>query len=306
MKKLLLLIALACGITAVAQQVKVVSTQQVNLAGRTAYHPLFMPDGNRLLVTSEGYDGLALVNLGTKAYTQLTDMPGAGYYPAISEDGSTIVTRSMDVQNYTQDLYTLDVATKKVTRLAQQIAHTNQLLLEKGQVTYSASGKAVSARVKNISMPVTRFSTFVTEEDLKIVVYVGSVRTVIDPLKGKFGDWDPQYCWTSLSPNGKKILFTCRNNSYTCNLDGSGLVDLGQIRAPKWCGDDYVVGMNDKHDGYFFTKSDILIVKANGTQLQQLTTSSDEIKMYPAASADGTKIAFNTLDGKLYVMTISK
>ena len=67
MKKLLLLIALACGITAVAQQVKVVSTQQVNLAGRTAYHPVFMPDGNSLLVTSEGYDGLALVNLSTKA-----------------------------------------------------------------------------------------------------------------------------------------------------------------------------------------------------------------------------------------------
>ncbi len=305
MKKLLLLVAVALGLTASAQQVKVVSIQQVKV-NTPVYHPEFMPDGN-LLVTSESYDGLGIVNLKTQSYTNLTTMHGAGYYPAISEDGKFIVTRSMDDKDFTQNLYKLDVATKKVSGIVQKIDHINQIKVEKGELTYAVKGKAAKARLTNVALPTTtRISTYVTEENLKIVVYRGSVRTVLDPLKGQFGSWDPQYCWTSLSPDGKSILFTCRNNSYVCNISGGNLVNLGQIRAPKWCGNDYVVGMNDANDGHNFTKSDILIVKANGNGLQQLTTSSSDIKMFPAASADGNKIAFNTLDGKIFIMTISK
>ena len=51
MKKLLLLMAVALGLNAAAQQVKVVSIQQVKV-NQPVYHPEFMPDGN-LLVTSE-------------------------------------------------------------------------------------------------------------------------------------------------------------------------------------------------------------------------------------------------------------
>ncbi|MCI5783071.1 MAG: hypothetical protein MR030_01690, partial [Bacteroidales bacterium] len=91
MKKLLLLVAVALGLNAAAQQVKVVSIQQVKV-NQPVYHPEFMPDGN-LLVTSESYDGLGIVNVKTRSYTSLTTMQGAGYYPAVSEDGKTIVTR---------------------------------------------------------------------------------------------------------------------------------------------------------------------------------------------------------------------
>ena len=65
--------------------------------------------------------------------------------------------------------------------------------------------------------------------------------------------------------------------------------------------------MNDENDGYFNTKSDIVICKKDGSQLQQLTSSADkEIKMYPAVSADGSQIAFHTESGKLFLMTIKK
>lgn len=304
MKKLLLLMAVALGLNAAAQQVKVVSIQQVKV-NQPVYHPEFMPDGN-LLVTSESYDGLGIVNVKTRSYTSLTTMQGAGYYPAVSEDGKTIVTRSMNNKDFTQNLYKIDVATKQVSPIVQKIEHVNQIKLEKGELTYAVGGKAIKARLKNISIPASRITTYVTEENLKIVVYRGNIRTILDPLAGQFGDWDAQYCWTSLSPDGKKILFTCRNNSYTCDLNGKNVVKLGNIRAPKWCGNGYIVGMNDKSDGHTFTKSDILIVKSNGTGLQQLTTSSSDIKMFPSASADGNKIAYHTLDGKIFVMTISK
>ena len=125
--------AVALGLNAAAQQVKVVSIQQVKV-NQPVYHPEFMPDGN-LLVTSESYDGLGIVNVKTRSYTSLTTMQCAGYYPAVSEDGKTIVTRSMNNKDFTQNLYKIDVATKQVSPIVQKIEHVNQMKLEKGELT---------------------------------------------------------------------------------------------------------------------------------------------------------------------------
>ncbi|MEE0974356.1 MAG: hypothetical protein UH853_01430 [Muribaculaceae bacterium] len=308
MKKLFLCIALGAALTSYAQQFEVVELQQVKTGATQAFHPRFMPDGKSLLVTSEGYDGLGIVDIEKGTYTQLTDMPGAGYYPVISEDGKTILTRSMDREQFTQNIYKLDVKSKALTIVAENIEHTNQMSFSNGLATVAISGKAVASTISSTLTPVRKMNNIlVTEEDLKIVVYKNGVRTVLDPLAGKYGNWDPQYCWTSLSPDNTKILFHCANNSFTCDLDGKNVVDLGELRSPQWRGDSHVVGMNDCHDGYYYTKSDIVIVRTDGTQFQQLTYPSNEIKMFPSVSADGNKIAFHTEnEGKIYIMTIKE
>ena len=308
MKKLLLCLAVGVAFVSHAQQFEVVELQQVKTGANAVYHPRFMPDGNTLLVTSEGYDGLGLVDVKKGVYTKLTDMDGAGYYPVISEDGKTILTRNMNRNAFSQCIYKLDVESKALTLVAKDIDHTNQMSFSNGLATVAISGKAVASQVGEAITPVrTMNNILVTEEDLKIVVYTNGVRSVIDPLAGQYGDWDPQYSWTSLSPDRTKILFHCANDAFICDLKGNNVVKLGSMRAPQWRGNTHVVGMNDAHDGYFNTKSDIVIVRADGTQMQQLTTPSDEIKMFPSASADGSKIAFHTeKEGKIYIMTIKE
>ena len=307
MKKLLLCLAVAGAAVAQAQQFEVVDLQQVKTGITKVYHPRFMPDGKTLLVTSEDYNGLGLVDIEKQSYTKLTDMQGAGYYPVISADGKTILTRSMNQENFTQTLYAMDVETKGLTVIAKDIDHVNQIALNNGEAAYATKGAIVGTVVTNPLTPVRRQLVHVTEEDLKIVVYKGNTRTVLDPLAGQFGAWDPQYSWTSLSPDRTKILFHCRNYAYICDLNGGNVVKLGSMRAPQWRGNTHVVGMNDEHDGYFNTKSDVVIVRNDGTQMQQLTAPSDEIKMFPSVSADGSQIAFHTeKEGKVYVMTIKE
>ena len=308
MKKLFLCLAVGVAFVSHAQQFEVVELQQVKTGAHAVYHPRFMPDGKTLLVTSESYDGLALVDTEKGVYTNLTDMTGAGYYPVISEDGKTILTRSMNPEQFTQNIYKLDVATKALTVVAENIEHTNQMSFSNGLATVAISGKAVNSKITNALTPVrTMNNILVTEEDLKIVVYKNGARTVLDPLAGQYDDWDPQYSWTSLSPDRTKILFHCANDAFICDLNGQNVVKLGGMRAPQWRGNTHVVGMNDAHDGYFHTKSDIVIVRADGTQMQQLTTPSDEIKMFPSVSADGNQIAFHTeREGKVYIMTIKE
>ena len=311
-KALFLLAAVAVTSMASAQHFKVVKTQR--FAGPTEmYHPVFTPDGQSLMVSGEAYDGLSVFNLQTKALTKLTSMAGAGYRFAFSADGKTVVCHEIHSDEQTVSLHSIDLATKASTKLASHVPHVNAVNLVDNRVMFAPEGRSMetkeftSRRISTRSMSKNvrgNINVYVTEEDLKVVVYNNGRRSVVDPLSTP--DNDVNYCWTSLSPNGKRILFVGHDDAYTCNLDGSGLVHLGKVHAPVWCGDDFVVGMQDKDDGYFFTKSDIVVVPAKGGSIQQLTPSSSDIKMFPAVSPEGDRIAYHTLDGKIYVMTIEK
>lgn len=314
MKKLLTSVTVALALISNAQQFEVVEMQQLKVGDlQGAYHPVFSPDGKSLLITSEGYDGLGVLNLETKNYTHLTDMRGAGWLPAISNDGKTIVARQINDETLTENLYSFDVATRNANIIATGMQHFNDIALNEGIATFSVEGKmynrvAVKDAVstKAITPDRVKAQTYVTTENLKIVLYKNGQRIQLDPCAGLGIEEDPQYCWVHLSPDGSKILFNCHDLSFICNLDGSGLVNLGSLRGAVWRGNTHVVGMNDQHDGYFFTSSDIIIVSADGLTRQQLTNSSSEMKMFPSVSPDGNQVAFHTLEGKVYLMTIKE
>lgn len=306
MKKLLLTLAAVAAMTAQAQQFEVVSTQQLAVGVEDVFHPMFTPDGNSLLVSSAGYDGIGIIDLKTQKYQKITDMRGAGWMPAISEDGKTLVVRQKDDEIQGNSLYSINLATLERTAILHKADHFNRVNFVNGKVSVGLQGKVTT---KQVTRPVSAVQMpneiFVTEEDLKIVVYNNGRRIELDPLKGQFGSWDPQYCWTSLSPDKTKILFHCANNAYICDLNGGNVVNLGEMNCPQWRGNTHVIGHNEDHDGYYLTKGEIFIIGADGKNLQQLTASSD-IKTFPCVSADGSKIAYHTEDGKLYLMTIKE
>lgn len=307
MKKLLLTLAAVAALTAQAQQFEVVSNQQLSVGVEDVFHPMFTPDGNSLLVSSAGYDGIGIIDLKTQKYQKITDMRGAGWMPAISEDGKTLIVRQKDDEIQGNSLYSINLATLERTAILHKADHFNQINFVNGKVSVALQGKVTT---KQVTRPVSAVQmpneVFVAEEDLKIVVYNNGRRIELDPLKGQYGSWDPQYCWVSLSPNKTKILFHCANNSFVCDINGKNIVNLGEMNCPRWRDNSHVVGHNEDHDGYYLTKGEIFIVGADGKNLQQLSTTSSEIKTFPAVSADGSKIAYHTEDGKLFLMTIKE
>lgn len=306
MKKLLLFMAVSFAVLANAQQFEVVSLQQVKTGDReTAYHPRFMPDGKTLIVCAENFDGLGLVNTEKQTYTHITNMTSAGYYPAVSEDGNTIIFREKNWNDLSVDLYSVNLKTMTQTPLAKKLEHMNRINFVNGQVTLGQAGVAFKTRAaKAVYTLASKKDICVSEEDLKLVVYTNGIPMVVDPLSTD--TYDAQYFWSSLSPDQTRILFGSGNHTYVCNLDGSGLVDLGEFRAPVWRGNDYVVGHLDEDDGYYYTKSDIVIVKADGSKQMQKLTSGSDISMFPTVSEDGSKIAFHTEEGKIFLMQIKE
>lgn len=312
MRKLLTLATIALVVTPslCAFNFKVKSIEQVPVKGVSeAYHPVFSADGRSVYVTSEGYDGLGVVSLENGEYRQLSERAGAGYRFAQSSDGSQLVIRENDFMTQKLSLYVLDVATGTEECVVPVAEHTNAVSLRNGVVAYAEPvEKRLVTRVdpkafRPMSTDDAARQTLLTEEDLKLVLYVGGVRTEIDPVMMATGK-DVNYCWSSLSPDGNKMLFVAGNDAYTCKLDGSELVNLGPVHAPVWRDNDVVVGMLDSDDGHFFTASDIVVADARTAERLQITPQTDEIKMYPSVSPDGNKIAFHTTEGKIYIINL--
>ena len=111
------------------------------------------------------------------------------------------------------------------------------------------------------------------------------------------------YMWASLSPDGTKVLYyQAAHGTYVCNLDGSDVRKVGQMRAPVWYDDNTVVGMMDKDDGEFIYASTIVAATLDGTT--QVLTGDDVIAMYPHAITG--KIVFSTPAGEAYMINVTK
>lgn len=144
--------------------------------------------------------------------------------------------------------------------------------------------------------PLHEASVYVTNEDLKLVLYNQGIRTELWP-HGQACN----YIWSSLSPDGKHIVFNTKFGTGVCDLQGNVIADLGNLDAPVWYGNDYVVGMYDTHDGHNYTGSAIALCAVDGT-LRQTLTEASAFGMYPSVSAKTGKIAYNTLDGEVRLL----
>lgn len=142
-------------------------------------------------------------------------------------------------------------------------------------------------------------AVYVTNEDLKLVLYLGGERRELYP-HGKAVN----YIWASLSPDQTKIVFNTKFGTAICDLQGKELINLGQLDAPVWYGNDYIVGMYDTHDGHNYTGSAIAIRSIDGS-VDQVLTDAREMGMYPSVSAATGKIAYNTLEGDLHLVQLN-
>ena len=285
-RKQLIFLLLICTVMLSAQQVTVVKNYQVmqNLE-KSAYYPVISPDGQQLLFTSENYAGLSLYDLSSGKQQKVTDAAGAGFDPAFASDEKTILfteESKLDGRRYKSLMSFERVSGNRMELVAPQ---RSNLPLK------AAKQQRIQRKVSTVS---------VSTEDLKLVLYRNGIRKVMEPVGQVAG-----YVWASLSPDNAKILFTAASKgTYICDLEGKIVASLGKLNAPAWYDNQFVVGMDDADNGDFITSSSVLIVSADGKMRQNLTPEN-QIAMYPTASAQSNRIAYNTLDGKIYVMEIA-
>lgn len=138
----------------------------------------------------------------------------------------------------------------------------------------------------------------VDNENLELNLYRNGEKVVLKP------HGDVNYIWASLSPDQTMILFNTKFGTAVCDLNGKEIVNVGNVNAPVWFGNDYIVGMNDQHDGYYFTSSNIVIASVDGLERQELTDAK-EMGYYPNVDANSGRIVYHTEKGQIRLMQLN-
>ena len=294
MKKVLIMALAAMSLTAQAQIVDVTSTQQL-LKGvdSNMYYPVLSIDGSKMLYTSENFQGLKLYDFKDNVTQKVSDESRAGLDATFSCDGQTVyfVTQTWQDNRNMRQAKSYDIATRKLNEIsakgrvvARPMALKNGVMTTIDGVVSITDNKSTTVRTKGS------------------VLYIGrnGVEKAYTPVESHAG-----YLWESLSPDGTKVMFFAAGKGIVItDLNGNVLKQLGNYESPVWFGNDCVVAMNAKHNGYQHTASQIVLMRADGSELQELTRP-ESMTMNPTASFEAGKIVYNTIDGRLYQMNVN-
>lgn len=298
MKKLLLFFLVLAQI-ALAQQVNVLSIEKIKATDTGGYfYPKISPDNQFILMTRGNYSGLYQYSPVSKSLKTLNEDPGAGYKVQISDDGNTVL------YNKTELIRKL----RHNSLISQTISNGEKKVLvapTREQIT----GKMVNSNpvyvknrslVKSNSVKPTDNLYLITIENQKMVLYKNGVRAELTPSGA-----NASYIWPSISPDNKNIVYTVTGKgTYVCSVTGKNVTSLGKLNAPSWAGNRYVVGMDDRDDGEKLISSSLIITSIDGKLRKKLETPTGINAMYPSASKDGSRIAFNTDRGEVYLMQV--
>ncbi|MEG0560537.1 MAG: hypothetical protein RSA66_09055 [Muribaculaceae bacterium] len=301
MKKVLLAFAICFSSVGFAQIIDVTSINEVNIptSVNTGYSTM-SPNGDYLLVTDFGRNGLHKYDLTSGKISTITSAQGAGYDVKILEDGNTVIYRETSFTKDHLKKTALKSATLSDGAVATIVEATRDLqgVATKNGAIYAVkngklSTKSFSGR-KVISTPVMSI------KNGQLMITKGSKTRTFSPNGNEV-----RYIWPSVSPDGTRVLYYVTGvGAFVCNIDGSNITSLGIVRAPKWYNSETIIGMEDVNGEYDTVKSSIIAVSIDGNIRQTLTDSS-VIAMYPTASAQGDKISFTTVDGKAYIININ-
>ncbi|MGC3977247.1 MAG: hypothetical protein QM751_02835 [Paludibacteraceae bacterium] len=174
MKKILLFL-LCIAQFGVAQQVNVLSLEKIKATDKGGYfYPKFSPTSNFVLFTQINYRGLVKYSFTNQSLTTINDEPGAGYDVQISEDGSNILYKKVDLIGNLKhtSLYVQPTSGSSKTMLAAPTRDNMTGKFVKSSPVY-VKGKQL---IKNSSIAKNSSPTIVTIEDQKMVLYKNGIR----------------------------------------------------------------------------------------------------------------------------------
>ncbi len=298
MKKILILFLLLSQF-AFAQNVKVLSVEKVaGTENGGYYYPVISPNNDYLLLTKANYQGLSKFTFDNKKIEVLNDDLGAGYDAKISADGSKVLYNKVTLVNKRRhnSLVTQNVIDKNKNVIEAPSRSKISADIINDRPVYVKDGKMIAERSATRS---ASDNYIITIEDRKMVLYRNGQKTTLTPNGA-----NESYIWPSISPDKKNLVYTVAGKgTFVSTIDGGSPIALGNLRAPKWVNNNLIVGMNDIDDGEKLISSQLVVSSKDAKMRKNLETPQVNA-MYPAPSADGKKIAFNSEEGQVYIMNV--
>jgi Tol biopolymer transport system component len=278
-------------------QLSVVGVERLPLARGEWHAQRFSPDGTKLFLTTQSYNGIWEYTIPKKSLRQITSEQGAGYEFSVAPDGQHVAYRREVRQR--GRVVRQEVVTRNLQSGAARVVASGKNLsipqFSRKGVVYAASGKSLV----NAPAPDPEDAAVLGIENTKIVLQRNGRKVLLDPLG------NGSYIWPSLSPDKTRLLaHDITVGTFICDLDGRILARLGRCNAPAWTRDGrWVVYMDDRDDGHRLLSSEISCVSADGSVRVRLPAAVGKMLMYPQCSPLENKIACTTPEGEIFMIS---
>lgn len=296
MKQLIVLAGIGLAIGANAQIAQVTApTPLMQGVQSELYYPVLSSDGSRMLFSAADYSNLRVYDFDSKTTSAICTEAGAGYGAQFANGTANVlyVAQSRNAEGLTmRQLRRYDVERGTNTNLTEPARFISISGIETNSVATTVDG-----RRRTIGR---ELSKAVRTEGSTLYITVNGTEKAYSPVASQAG-----YLWESLSPDGTKVMFVAAGTGIIItDLNGNIIGRPGNYEAPVWFGNDYIVAQNATDDGHQYSSSQIVLLSLDGAQRQDLTRP-ETMSMNPAASAAAKKVVYNTIDGRMYEMTVT-
>lgn len=288
-----------------AQVLNVGSLEKVTLPqGVKAEQAKLSPDGTKIVLTDMA--GRLKVVDRTAGSVVTVSNNGSMMDLQFNDDGSSFIYReattgSDQLRRVAVKSYT--IPSGRNIQLAAPSRNLQAMMMEGNVATIVDNGRTVAAAAAGTRAGAPAAATAAAVPSIdhgRLYLTVAGTRTLFSPL----GTEGMSYLWPSVSPDGSKVLFFAAGyGTYTCNIDGSGLTNLGYIYAPVWYDNETIVGMRTRDNGRVTYEGAIVAASADGSAFQTLTQPT-LIAVLPDAAPG--RISFTTTDGEMYIINVSR
>lgn len=272
--------------------------------------PKWSPDNTTIAVSTHKYTGIYLISFPEGDIIKLTDNPASGFGLEWSNSGDKIAARISLFENKLRynaiALFNVISGSRQlISDYSPSLPGTPKWTTDDRFIYLSGTDKfrlfntTVSKTNDDQSAPLNEKLIFIKKDRIKVQDISSGVDSSIDAPPGRIIN-------LVISPDRTKIAYEIMGGHlWVSKINGENLVNLGTGHAPTWSPrNDKIAFMITTDDGYKYLTSDIYIINIDGTGKVNITNSPDIIEMYPNWSSDGKWIAYDTIDGQIYVQEV--
>jgi hypothetical protein len=259
------------------------------------------PNGKYLLVSKPLYSGLSLVTIKNGETRILSTMLGSGYQPAFSTGSRYVFYRTDDFTNKKRQssIYKTKVSTADASLLVKNERVLSPPLIAGNNLVYTIDGSFKSKMVHQCIFNNIEDKNIVILKDLNPVLYSNGEMKVLNP------EGEGSYIWVSMSPNKKMLLYYfVGKGTSICGLNGKKTKYLGNLRNPKWLGNNYIIGVESHTSDEKSTATDLVAYSVKTGIRLVITDTKDTNERNPIVYDRGRRIAYQTSGGALKVLKI--